>query len=209
MGILDSLFGKKEKGKYSANTYLHRAMTLFMKKDYGNAILDIRRVLDIEPNNEQAKQFFNIREIIEYQQQEKVKSLIVALRGYYEAHKTSENEGLILVADRLEACYEALRFSHGCEEYGDREIEQLTHILKPVFSPDEEKMWKQAVLSSKFVLGGRKALKVENERTSMETINMLADVGRQFLKVREMKAARKSDKEIEEYFKSWRVENVF
>jgi tetratricopeptide (TPR) repeat protein len=197
-----------ERNPNSADAYLHRAMTYFMKKDYGNVILDIQRVLDIEPNNEQAKQYFNFREIIDYQQQEKVKSLTVALRDYYEAHKTPDNEMLISVCNLLEAYHEALEFSRGCEEYGDREIQQLIRILKPV-NPDEEKMWERVVQLSMFDLEGRKALKVEHERTLTEAINAFVDLGRRLLKTREMKAAGKSDREIEEYFKSWRIENVF
>jgi len=197
-----------ERNPKSADAYLHRGMTYFTKNDYGNAIQDCQRALEIDPNNEHAKQLFNVREIIEYQRQEKTKLLIVALREYYETHKTRDNELLISLANKIEAYYEALEFSRTCKEYGDKEIQQLNRILKPI-NPDEEKTWEQVVQHSKFVLGGRKVLKVEHEGALMEAINTFIDLGRQLLKTREMKTAGKSDKEIEEYLKSWRVENVF
>jgi hypothetical protein len=140
---------------------------------------------------------------------EKVRSLILELRTYYEAHRTSDNESLVYIANGLDAYSKALALLLTFDELGDMEIQVLDHILRPV-NPKVSMMWEQLKRNSEHIIGGRRTLKTETAKSIMNAINGIVDVGRQLLVARKMEAEGKSEQEIKYHLDNdWKIENVF
>lgn len=139
----------------------------------------------------------------------KVNSLANDLAVYYKVHPSSDNEILLQLSLILTAYTLALDYLTGCTMFGVTEINRLVEILAPAMPSEGEAVRRMIPQVGAVLPLDRIKLRQDYGRHLMSEINIAADVGRQLLKVRELKDQGRSDGDIQRFVASWKTENIF
>ncbi|MGQ9494623.1 MAG: hypothetical protein ACUVR2_12860 [Anaerolineae bacterium] len=139
-----------------------------------------------------------------------VNLLIADLGDYYIAHPTPQNEILVKVSLFLEAYNLALDYLVHAPAFGEAEIGELIEILQP-HDPDEAALLQQVLpqIQSVVLPEHRQEIRQAYANRLMKALNMHFDVGRQLLRVRELRDQGATSAEIEHAIQATLPDNPF